>query len=62
MSMWSVPSLRRLASQPEMMWWRDSPASLGPSPIVIRTLVDSSSESLRPLITSPVISSANPPE
>ncbi len=62
MSMWSVPSLRRLASHPAMMCCRDRPASLGPGPIVIRTLVDSSSESLRPVITSPVISSANPPE
>ena len=45
-----------------MMWWRDRPASLGPSPIGNRTFVDSSSESLRPAITSPVISSASPPE
>src|SRR5215469_12743579 len=62
MSMWPVPSLRRLASHAVMMWWRDSPASFGPSPMGIRTLVDSRSESRRPLITSPVISSASPPE
>jgi hypothetical protein len=37
-------------------------ASFGPSPIDIRTLVDSSTESRRPVITSPVISSASPPE
>jgi hypothetical protein len=30
--MWSVRRRRRLASQPVMMWCRDSPASLGPSP------------------------------
>jgi hypothetical protein len=60
--MWSVPSLRRLASQPAMMWWRESPASFGPLPMDIRTLLEISSESRRPLITSPVISSERPPE
>src|SRR5579872_3120806 len=59
---WSVPRRRRLASQPEMMWWRDSPESFGPRPIPIRTLVATSTRSRRPRSTWPRISSASPAE
>src|SRR5580704_7937429 len=58
----SVPRRRRLASQPEMMWWRDSPESFGPRPIPIRTLVATSTRSRRPRRTWPRISSARPEE
>src|ERR1700733_9449525 len=60
--MWSVRSRRRLASQPETMWCRERPASLGPPPMAIRTLVATSTSSRRPARTSPAISSASPPE
>ena len=43
-----------------MMWVRESPASLGPSPIGKRTLVASVMRSRRPLIALPTISSEAP--
>ena len=52
-----MPSRRRLASQPSIRWWRESPASLGPSPIGMRALVASSTRSRRPTSASPTISS-----
>src|SRR5262245_11545472 len=61
-SMWSVPRRRRLASQPDTTWCRDSPASFGPGPIGIRTLVATSTWSRRPRSTSPTISSDWPVE
>ena len=45
-----------------MRWWRDSPASLGPSPIGMRTLVATSSTRVAPRLrsASPTISSERP--
>src|SRR3954470_15124798 len=60
--MWSTPSRRRLASQERMRWWRDRPASLGPSPIGMRALVASRTRSRRPRIVRPTISSDRPAE
>src|SRR6266496_4288842 len=60
--MWPVPRRRRLASQPDTTWCRDSPASFGPEPIGMRTLVPTSTWSRRPRSTSPRISSDWPSE
>ena len=57
-----MPSRRRLASAPRMMWCRDSPASLGPSPIGIRTLVATSTSSRSAPSAWPRISSDRPLE
>src|SRR5215217_1867164 len=60
--MWSVPSRRRLASQARIRWWRERPASFGPSPIAMRAFVASRTRSRRPASAWPRISSEAPAE
>ena len=61
-SMWSVLSLRRLASQARRRWYADKPRPLGPGPIGWYTFVANTTSSRRPLRCShrPTTSSAMP--
>ena len=60
--MWSVLSLRRLASHARRMWYADNPRPFGPGPIGWYTFVANTISSRRPLRCShrPTTSSAMP--